>query len=392
MNTLAHRRRSTMAVLLVALVVLAACTAETTPSPSPSTPAAPSAPASPQPSHEPAPSDQPAVGYAAASVPESENASGALTIVPGGDGLIAIGFDGAFGTTLWTSPDGGSTWTDITPDGFEAVGIASVVEFNGGLIGVGRGNTIDVDTQLAAVYRSDDGVTWRQVEGGEEMLGQLIDVVATDDGLFAVGGVPGADSAGIWRSTDGENWERTGGDFESAFMWSIAEGGPGLVAVGWRRNPEPSAAVWTSADGVEWTLASDPEGFELTEGTDVIDLDGTLVMVGGTFDGSGRIWTSTDGATWDLVDLDMAGGFARTLTSTPAGLLAVGSGGDMAGAAWLSTDGRSWEPFGELLPGAYFQSAHVTDDGLLMAGATQAGTLETGVQAHAMIWTATLDD
>ncbi len=176
-------------------------------------------------------------------------------------------------------------------------------------------------------------------------------------------------------------------------MWSIAEGGPGLVAVGWRRNPDPSAAVWTSPDGVEWTLSPDPEGFELTEGTDVIDLDGTLVMVGAALDGSGgRIWTSTDGATSDLVDLDMAGGFARTLTRTPAGLLAVGGGPEMTGAAWISTDGRSWQSFGDLLPGAYFASAHVTDDGLLTAGATQAGTLETGVEAHAMVWTATLDD
>ena len=30
-------------------------------------------------------------------------------------------------------------------------------------------------------------------------------------------------------------------------------------------------------------------------------------------------------------------------------------------------------------------------DGLLLTGATQGGTLETGVEAYAMIWRATLD-
>jgi hypothetical protein len=34
-------------------------------------------------------------------------------------------------------------------------------------------------------------------------------------------------------------------------------------------------------------------------------------------------------------------------------------------------------------------SAHATEDGLVLAGATQGGTLETGVESHAMVWTGT---
>ncbi len=325
-------------------------------------------------------------------MPESANASAITSVVPGGDGLVAIGTDGAFGTILWTSEDG-STWRDITPEGFASVGIASVIEFDGGLIGVGRGNTIDVDTQLAAVYRSDDGVTWHMVDAGDEMLGQLIDVVATDDGLFAVGGVPGADAAGIWRSTDGDTWERTGGDFDHAFMWSIAEGGPGLVAVGWRRNPDPDLAVWTSADGIDWALAPDPEGFEGNEGTDVINFDGRLAMVGGSLTtGQGGAWFSDDGIAWELAEVSggIGNGYARTITRTPAGLVATGTAGDMHAGAWFSTDGRTWQPFGDPVPNAFFHTAYATDDGLLALGATQEGTLETGIEAHAMMWGAIL--
>lgn len=395
MKTPPSWRSTALGAMLVATLLIAGCTTGTppataSPSATPSeSPADPSQPVTPSPAPAPA-----AVSWEAASVPDAEMASSITAIVPGGDGLVAIGFDGAFGSLLWTSTDG-RTWTDVTPQSFASAGIAGVVEWQGGLIGVGRGNTLDVDAQRAAVYRSDDGLTWRQVPGGEEMLGQLIDVVATDDGLFAVGGVPGEDAAGIWRSTDGETWERTGGTFEHAFMWSIAEGGPGLVAVGWRRNPEPDLAVWTSTDGAAWTLAPDPESFEGYEATDVIGLDGTLVMVGSPVaGGQGRIWVSEDGLAWELAEVAGMDGeaFARTVNRTPAGLVATGSAGDQRGAAWLSTDGRSWQPLGDRFPNAFFSGAFPTDDALLIAGATQSGTLETGIQARAMVWGAALSD
>jgi hypothetical protein len=391
--------RIVLSLLACLSIVLAACSAQVAPSPSapvsPSEPASPSA--SPAPSAgetpSPAPSSPASAEWEAASVPDTNNASGIASIVRGGDGLIAISFDGGFGSLVWTSADG-RTWTDITPDGFESIGIASVVEFDGMLVGVGRGNTIDIETEEAAVYLSEDGTEWRKVETAEPMVGQLIDLVATDDGLYAVGGVPGADSAGIWHSADGESWERLGPDIEHAFLWSIAEGGPGLVAVGWRRDPDPSAAVWTSVDGSEWTLSPDPEGYELFEGTDVVSLDGTLVMVGSSLASQGgRFWTSADGLEWRIADapgLDEA--YPRTLVETASGLIAVGGGESMAGTAWISTDGLSWDLFGEPLDGSYFNSAVVHDGTLFVGGATQAGTLETGVEAHAAIWSTPLTE
>jgi hypothetical protein len=63
----------------------------------------------------------------------------------------------------------------------------------------------------------------------------------------------------------------------------------------------------------------------------------------------------------------------------------------MNGAAWVSTDGMTWSPLGEPVEGAFLTGIHPTDDGILFSGATQAGTLETGIQAHAAIWLATFD-
>ena len=390
--------RCLAAISILAALALGACGTPTDPLEPPSAAPVPSAAASESPSESPGPSaapTPPTVTYEAATVPPTENSTAATIIVPGGDGLVAIGFDGAFGSILWTSGDDGRTWTDITPAEFASIGIASVVEFDGMLVGVGRGDTIDVDAQEAAVYLSEDGVIWRKITKAEDMVGQLIDVVATDDALFAVGGVVGADAAGIWHSTDAETWERVGGDFPASFMWTIAEGGPGLIAAGWRRNPDPDLTVWTSADaGETWEMAPDPEGFAGVEATDLAQLpDGSLAMVGSFFDGSGgRIWHSTDGVEWSLVVDDLgSGAWARSLALTPIGLVAAGSGGEMNGAAWVSTDGVAWSPLGEPVEGAFLTGIHPTDDGILFSGATQAGTLETGIQAHAAIWIATFD-
>jgi predicted amidohydrolase YtcJ len=41
------------------------------------------------------------------------------------------------------------------------------------------------------------------------------------------------------------------------------------------------------------------------------------------------------------------------------------------------------------VPGAYFHRALPTEDGAFLVGATQSGTLETGIEAHAAIWEAT---
>lgn len=379
MPILAGMNRSVV-FLLGALLLIVGCAAPATPSATPS-PTAPPATATPG----------PMPFWRPATVPGSEVGSSSLQVVPAGDGLVAIGYDGRLGSILWTSADG-AAWTNITPDGFDAMGIVSVVPFEGGLLGVGRGDTTDVDSEVAAVWISEDGISWRRAEGGPDMRGQMIDVVATDAGLFAVGGVPGEDAAGIWRSTDGETWERTGGDFPRAFIWSIAEGGPGLVATGWRRNPEPDLAVWTSADGLEWTLAPDPEGFEGFEGLDVIEHKGTLVIVGGSIERQeARFWTSSDGAAWQAADPSglLAGATARKLVATGSGLVALGAYAT-DGAAWISADGHRWEPIGDLVPNAFFNAAFVEGDTLVVSGATQEGTIETGIDVFAMIWTTSL--
>jgi photosystem II stability/assembly factor-like uncharacterized protein len=388
------------AVALGLVVALAACS--TTPPPSPSavdqpTPGPESPVASPS-TQPPSATPLPSIVIEPASVPGSNPASATVDIVPGGDGLVAIGFDGAFGSILWTSEDG-TTWRDVTPGSFVSVGMADVLRTtDGGLVAVGRGDTINVDAEAAAAYLSEDGLAWRQVTDSPGLRGQLIRAIEASDGtIVAVGGVPGEDAAGFWRSPDaGETWERVGDDLPGSFLWSIAEGGPGFVAVGWRRTPDPTAAVWTSPDGGTWTLVPGQQAPPGTELVDVLALEGGgLVAVGSAFDGSGAfILHSDDGFGWTAaaVEGDLGGAGLRDVVETPIGLVAVGGSGTDA-VAWHSTDaGRTWSLLADPVPDAYFTSASVIDGGLVLTGATQTGTLETGIDSRAAAWTVSLPD
>jgi hypothetical protein len=327
------------------------------------------------------------VEFEPAEVPSSGIGSATLVVVPARDGLVAIAYDGKSGSLVWTSNDGHS-WTEHPEPGLENAGIAAAIAFSGGLLAVGR-DTSDIETEVAAAWISSDGRAWRRVAGGDEMTGQMIDVVESDGGLFAIGGVPGADAAGVWSSDDGEIW-RVRATFEHAFLWSIVEGGPGLVASGWRRNPEPDLAVWTSTDGAAWTLAPDPEGFDGFEGADLLVHEGSLVMLGRSVFASGtQIWTSADGTAWEPafdVPQVLETATLRGLVGTPAGIVAVGAMGT-EGAAWISSDGDAWAPLGEPVPDAFFIGGFAADDRrLIVTGATQEGTLETGIETAAMIW------
>lgn len=400
-----HRVMKGILVLVLTALVLAAC-GTATPTTEPTTQPTPTAEPTTDPTTRPTPIAEPTMGpmptvvFEPADVPDPATNTAVSAVVPGGDGLVALVTDGAYGTRVWTSADG-TAWRDVTPSGFEGIGLAGATVHDGRIVAVGRGDTINIEAERAIALVSEDGLTWREATAADEntLTGQLITVRSTADGLVAVGGVPGADAAGFWRSDDGEAWERVGDDIPGAFLWTLADAGPdaGLVAVGWRRDPEPSTAVWRSTDGSTWELAADPEGYAGFEGTGItVAPSGTLVMTGGNvFGGEGRIWRSTDaGATWTVAEVDggLVESTTRSVVSTPIGLVAVGAIG-MDGAAWISTDdGATWQPFGEPVPEAYFHDALVTETGLVLLGATQTGTVETGIDARAMTWTATLGE
>ena len=141
----------------------------------------------------------------------------------------------------------------------------------------------------------------------------------------------------------------------------VAAIGDGYVGIGTTEDDadQPgSRAVWTSADGIEWTVVSgsfgifEPKGWVLS----MVIWDGTLWAGGyvwvpndeGRLTGeiTAAIWRSPDGPTWEKVDID-----SRLATMSNVSKLMVGGpglvavGGTYAGVVVVgaTADGLSWE-------------------------------------------------
>ena len=402
------RLNSLSAAVLV--VFAAACTTQTS-SPSP-TPQPRTFTASPT-AVETTPSTRPPTSSPAATAPpdaldwqrvdpfpNAEEGSAAVSVTAGGPGFVAVG-TGAItaevrqDAAVWTSADG-AEWSAVTDDNgaFAAASMAGVTAHDGLLVAVGRDLT-SVDQDVAASWTSTDGVGWERVESEaqfEQLEGaQMIDVTVGGPGFVAVGSAPRMDASAVWTSTDGTAWQRVPHTqvFDTSFMWSVAPGGPGMVAVGWRGRPEPMAAVWVSNDGLDWRLADDLPGGELFQVRSVTaGEDGMLVAVGDSLEGGqSAIWTSEDGVTWTA-----AGDPAMFVNTLISSVVAYGSGHIAAGsitddaAVWTSPDGQEWAIVddSEAFTDAYIAGLYAGETGpVIGVGATQENIEGTGSYVQA---------
>ena len=327
------------------------------------------------------------------------------SVTAGGPGLVAGGSEvtqgGEVDAAIWTSADG-TTWARV-PDEQGVFGgpgvqeIADVTVGGPGLVAVGRGaSVVGSDTYAtAAVWTSAAGFNWSRVPhddavfwgatGQRDQILRMSAVTAGGPGLVAVGASGGASDYNeitggwiergvgvVWTSVDGITWSRVPYDPSvfgqwddqsggmSASMVDVTAGGPGFVAVGdvYRGGRLGYGAVWTSVDGVNWTLAEDRiEGANISG----VTVGGPgLVAVGAAMETPpvspdlasimmAAVWTSADGTTWSRVPSqpEVLGGPGNqemyAVHPGGPGLVAIGHADDgSAAAAWTSADGITW--------------------------------------------------
>jgi serine/threonine-protein kinase len=225
-------------------------------------------------------------------------------VVVVGDELVAVGYDAnASGRdkdmAVWTSPDGegwrlADTLAFAGPEAQEAKTVA-VLEGRA----VAAGFETSEGDQDAAVWRFD-GAAWVQVSDPEGDLGgpgnqRINEMVAGGPGLVAVGvdDSGGSQVAAVWVSEDGVDWspaavaQASGADGDQV-MLGVTVFGSELVAVGTDSSSKPlDGAVWTSANGVDWTRV-DPGSRLVTAlgGTgrqyaiEILEFEGGLVAFG----------------------------------------------------------------------------------------------------------------
>ena len=227
---------------------------------------------------------------------------------------------------MWRSADGRSWVRVVDPDlrlptgsipstvSTEYGSIASVTTTGDGFVAVGRvfdgtfvGDTLMPSPFRPAVWTSTDGVDWAPASSLPDDRGSLVDVVATRDGVLAVGNDSGR--AFVWR-LGAAGWESIGG-FDGAAS-TIASVGDRLVAAGTTSGVgAQTPTIWSSSDGHTWTVADEEPVANLGTFTALVPDGDAVLALGytgpGELDVHGLMLSSTDGTSWSPVPVPDAG-------------------------------------------------------------------------------------
>ncbi|MCG8915768.1 hypothetical protein L6E12_08200 [Actinokineospora sp. PR83] len=268
---------------------------------------------------------------------------------------------------VYTSPDGG-TWAPAALDGIRQLGHQTPVAGHRGTAYV-----LGATTSGAAVWRSEDGVSWSALPlAGSEPGEALSAVAAGPRGVVVVGfdrpmavldtdRIDNRDHDGlrVWHSTDGKTF--TGPDaidapgLRSGYLPDVTATADGFTVFGVTGDPDSGTTMLSSADGTEWTT-DDPgpvrgRVLSLTRKDDLTVLftdptttDGDLGPTAwrrGTGD-----WTASHDVTVGVlpdanVDKPEAQRI-RQVTAWRGWLIATGSSSG-GGGVWLSSDAARWE-------------------------------------------------
>ncbi|MDH4148012.1 MAG: hypothetical protein OEY23_22880 [Acidimicrobiia bacterium] len=203
---------------------------------------------------------------------------------------------------------------------------------------------------------------WASIPKAAAGIGEyasLAGLSSTGTAVLAVGAAPDDDDwdAAIWRSADGVQWTRARHPASTGTVTAIGVGGDSLLAVGTEGSdvdPASSWFVWRSSDdGRTWSSvaqAADLFGPPAPEmGRPFVDSlrwseAGLWIAAGAAADGYAGVWTSSDGSRWTEVLPDNVAG-SVDVVDTGSGFLAY-----FLGSAWTSWVGQAWTPVDLSLP------------------------------------------
>lgn len=391
--------RRPIALPLIAVTLLAGCSATASPSTSTAPSASPRSGPSAMPSSSPTQSPSPTIAPSPTAQP-----SPSLPVV------------GQAPTGPWTS----IRWIDTgsLPLGPTEVGVYG---WSGGYVALEQSSGYDSEgsTEVPVVIRassSTDGVHWTApvtLETGFKGGFRIESIVEGPNGLLALG-YPYGDTCGgpeplrfLWASTDGRTWDRLPMPkvFGSAAVQTISGGAAGYIAFG-TKSDGTTQAIWTSADARAWTARKLPTVSRGTLALDAaVSFDHGFILAGAVLGEEGcggaahikpAIWSSADGGSWTRASLPGAS------TDPNASLRVRASGdhvvvvqlppGDAATApAWSSNDGVSWTSLGtvrvDAVWGAFSDAHHsivsiLPDSGVGLPTLTEVGETGTETELH----------
>lgn len=236
------------------------------------------------------------------------------------DGFVAIGYDGPspLRAAVWTSPEG-ELWERLELGAvFANARVNSVTVGGPGWVIVG--SVHETDGPRGAAWTSPDGRTWTQVPDGptfdvggyldtgeEPGSGSLRDVAATGDVVVAVGDTcdsqGGACRAATWRSSDaGATWARAIGPDVVGNLTQVILTQDGFMAFGVSCKVEApcTAMLASSDDGTTWSWTPSVILPAESRILAAVAVDGGIVA-GASQDNGLIVMGTRDGTTWDVL-------------------------------------------------------------------------------------------
>jgi hypothetical protein len=183
------------------------------------------------------------------------------------------------------------------------------------------------------------------------------EALAYDNRMWVIGG-SGTYGSQVWYTDDGANWSRA--TYSAGF--GVRDGHSCVVYNGsmWLIAGAPSSGtgyatfandVWSSTDGVNWSLVSDSAGFRPRAGLTSVVFQNKMWVIGGHYSlppsystvDLDDVWYSEDGSNWTQATI--SAGFPRELRRTSMvydGKIWVVTRSGTANEVWCTSDGVGW--------------------------------------------------
>jgi hypothetical protein len=301
-----------------------------------------------------------------------------------GDTLLAVGYANGH-PAVWRHAAGGA-WSLVSSTMFGGLTghFTSVAHGPAGWVAVGSATEGGAAGPVA--FSSPDGVTWSPLLALTALArtdAQFLGVAYGPGGYVVVGrqGTGAKAYASFWWSANLTEWA---GGASSASTGTVAAAavavGNGFVAVGAAANCH---AIWTSADGRQWT----EHDLAVPSGATTATLQSVATGAGGRFVAAGfaaagavnvpLVVTSTGaGAPLTQVVLGANGATATVtgVTATTGGFVAVGlagPAGERHAVEWTSRDGLAWSAAAPLASAGTSAITALTTSGAVAAGTAQ---------------------
>ncbi len=338
----------------------------------------------------------------------SGGASTAASTVPSGtpSSMPSIG---AAPTGEWT----GIRWTAAGPAFPQTPAAGTDVSVTVSLYGWSRGyvgfraaiDHVAPGGDTVVSTSSADGLHWTAGRpmnlGGLEPEVDVDQVVEGPSGLLALGRqvrtqVCAREPATIhvlWTSTDGLTWSlvQPSADFAPANVYWVGGGSTGFIASGTLKDGK-TQAVWLSKDGLTWTqapLASNVAGKSTVNAASRFAngyiISGVTGLQCSEKPATPSVWWSADATIWTQSPLPSAATSSLASTSlikiSDHALVAVGcENGFVSQQVWLTNDGRTWKLVAapsSLLASALYPGGVILTDGRrgLVVGESEDGSV-----------------